>query len=63
MKTAAVVIDSYKLVVFKKHLDVAGFEYTEHPGLTKDTLILQVKYVWAGDLVPIVTAASAECSQ
>lgn len=58
MKTAGVVIDAYKLPVFKKHLDAAGFKYTEHPGITKDTLTLKVSYEWVADLQPIIEAAN-----
>ena len=62
MKTAAVAIDSWKLTVFKKHLDAAGYKYTEGAGLTKDTLLLSVKYDWVATLKPIIEAANAECA-
>lgn len=29
MSTAAVLVDDWKLAAFKKHLDGAGFQYTE----------------------------------
>lgn len=61
MKTAAVVLDAWKLPTFKKHLDAAGYTYTEYPGITADTLVLQVKYEWARDLKPIIEAANTEC--
>lgn len=61
MKKAAVAIDSYKLPVFKKHLDAAGYKFTTAPGVTKDTLTLVVEYEWVADLKPIVEAANAEC--
>lgn len=60
MKTAGVVIDSYKLPVFKKHLDSAGYCYTEHAGPTAKTLVLRVKYEWAAKLTPIIEAAEIE---
>lgn len=61
MKTAAVVIDDYKLPVFKKHLDTANYKYTKGPGLTEGTLILSVEYDWAAKLKPIIEAANKEC--
>lgn len=62
MKTAAVCIDDWKLPVFKKHLDAAGYSYTEHPGITKDALTLRVKYEWVANLKPIIEAANLECA-
>lgn len=61
MKTAGVVIDEWKLPIFKKHIDASGYSYTEHPGVTKDTLMLRVKYEWVADLKPIIEAANTEC--
>ena len=62
MKTAAVVIDSWKLEIFKRHLDAAERTYTEHPGVAVGTLTLQVKYVMVADLMPIIEAANEECA-
>lgn len=62
MKKAAVAIDDWKLPTFKKHLEDAGYSYTEHHGVTKDTLLLQVQYEWVADLQPIIEAANAECA-
>lgn len=62
MKTAAVAIDAWKLPIFKKHLDAAGYTYTEGPGVTADTLILSVKFAWVKDLMPVIKAANAECA-
>ena len=61
MKTAGVVIDDWKLPIFKKHLDAAGYTYTEHPGVTSKTLTLRVTYKWVSELKPIIEAANAEC--
>jgi hypothetical protein len=63
MKTAAVVIDSWKLATFKRHLSGAGFDFTEQPGITPDTLILNVKYEWVAKLQPVIEAANKECRQ
>lgn len=63
MKAAGVAIDAWKLPIFKKHLDAAGRKYTEHPGLTKDTLLLMVEYEWVADIKPIIEAANLECAK
>ena len=60
MKTAAVVIDDWKLPIFKRRLDDAGCAYTEGRGVTAGTLILRVQYKWLADLKPIVEAANNE---
>jgi len=61
MKTAGVVIDDWKLPIFKRHLDEAGCTYTEHPGITDGTLTLRVQYEWVATLKPIIEAANEEC--
>lgn len=58
---AGVVIDDWKLPIFKRHLDAAGYPYTEHPGLTAHTLTLQVRCDGVHKLQPIVRAANDEC--
>ena len=63
MKKAAVCIDSWKLNIFKKHLDAAGYAYDELPGITKDTLTLRVYYNWVAELKPIIEAANTECAR
>lgn len=61
MKTAGVVIDNWKLPIFKKHLDGAGYSYTEHPGFTQDAMVLRVQYEWVAKLKPIIDKAMDEC--
>ncbi len=61
-KIAAVVIDTWKLPIFKKHLDKAGRSYTEHGHLTGDSLLLKVKYELVADIQPIIEAAQLECA-
>lgn len=61
MKTAGVAIDNWKLPIFKRHLDEAGYAYTEHPGLTKDTMILKVKCEFVSKLQPVIETAQKEC--
>lgn len=62
MKTAGVVIDDWKLTVFRRHLDAAGCAYTEHSGVTDGTLTLRVRYEWVATLKPIIDAANMECA-
>lgn len=61
MSKAAVLIDSWKLPVFQRHLDAAGYTYREAPGVTDDTITLQVDYEFVANLKPIIEAANREC--
>lgn len=66
MKTAGIVIDSYKLGIFKKHLDAAGYKYTVHPKVADgevmpSILTIKIQYEWVAKLKPIVEAAQKEC--
>jgi hypothetical protein len=63
MKTAGVFIDDWKLPVFKRHLDKAGYNYEVRPGLTEDTLKLMVKFEWVSKLQPVIEAANEECAK
>ena len=58
---AGVVIDSWKLKIFKKHLEEAGYSYTEHRGLTSGTMLLKVTARSAHQLQPIIDAAQLAC--
>lgn len=60
---AGVVIDAWKLDVFKRHLDAAGYEYTQHPGPFPAVITLRVKCEWAHKLQPIIEAAQQECAR
>lgn len=60
---AGVAIDSWKLDIFRKHLDKAGFKYTVGPGITPDTLLLSVECDWAHKLKPVLERAQAECAR
>ena len=62
MKTAAVVLDAWKLPVFEKHLKEAGYTYQQGPGITKGTLTLHVAYEWVASLKPVIEAAQKECA-
>ena len=63
MIKAGVVIDSWKLAIFKKLLDERQYSYTEHPGPMKDTLTLQVMTFSAAALQPTIERANAECAK
>jgi len=63
MMKAGVVIDNWKLSIFKKHLDDAKYSYEEHPGVTKDTLLLQVKTKQIATLKPVIEKANTECAK
>lgn len=60
---AAIALDKWKLPIFKKHLDKAGFKYTKHPGLTKDSVTLTVKTESISRLKPVVIAANSEAAR
>lgn len=62
MKTAGVALDAWKLPVFKKHLDAAGYKYTEHRGPSANVLVLKVEYEWVAKLLPVIKAANDECA-
>ncbi len=64
MKTAAVVLDSWKLPIFEKHLKAAGYKYTNvGDGLSAGTITLRVEYEWVAELKPIIEAAQKECAE
>ena len=69
MKTAGIIIDKWKLPVFKEFLDNSGrvYEVAEMPrlpgGIGGETIALQVKYKLLADIQPIVEAANAECKR
>lgn len=63
MIKVAVMIDRWKLEIFKKHLDKAGFKYKKHPGLTHDTINLKVDAETIEELHPIILAANQEAAR
>ena len=44
MKIAGVALDNYKVPTFRTNLTKAGFEFSEHDGITKDSKVLKVKF-------------------
>lgn len=61
MKRAGVVIERWKLAIFKRHLDEAGFEYAERDGFTAETMVLVVMTPTVSVLQPVLEAAQKEC--
>ena len=61
MKTAAIVLDNRKIPIFKKHLEAAGYTYTELSGPLTNCSTLTVPYEWVHKLQPVVKAANDEC--
>ena len=59
MKTAAIVLDDWKLSTFKRMLDDAGYDYEQFQGVTADTITLKVKTHDLSALAPLVKAAEA----
>lgn len=43
MKKAGVVLDEYKLPIFKKGLDDMGYKYSEHSGPVKGCITLKIE--------------------
>lgn len=63
MITAGVVIDDWKLDIFKEILDAEGFEYTEGQGITPNTLLLSVKTESAAKLQPFIERAAVKAAK
>ena len=63
MKIAGVGLDDWKIPVFKKHLDAAGYKYEEPAHFTEGTSILMVHYEWVHELQPTIEAAQRECAE
>lgn len=61
MKTAGIGLDAWKLPIFKRLLDEAGYSYTEHPGVTADTRFLKVKTERLAPLQRVIERAQQEC--
>lgn len=60
---AGVVCEAWKLEVFKRRLDAAGYKYTEHLGPSPHMRTLKVTYEWVHRLMPILEAAQKECAE
>ena len=55
-------MDDWKLPIFKRHLDDAGYNYEPPVTLTPGTLILQVKTSSIAALKSVIEAAQKELS-
>lgn len=60
---AGIAIDGWKLPIFQRHLDAAGYQFEQHPGVTADTLTLTVITDSAADLEVVVRAANTEAAE
>ncbi|MBL4755831.1 MAG: hypothetical protein JKY52_19835 [Flavobacteriales bacterium] len=63
MKKAAVVIDEWKLSIFTKILDNAGFKYEQFKGPTLDCITLKVQTETIAKLQPFVAKANAKAAK
>lgn len=62
MRTAAVIIDTWKLPVFERHLKKAGYVFGQTASVAKDTLVLRVAYTDVKKLRPVIADAQVECA-
>lgn len=58
---AAIVLDDWKLPVFRKRLEEAGYEYRDHGPLTRNTTTLTVQTTNLLALKSLLDACEAEC--
>lgn len=62
-KNIAIAIEIWKLKIFKKHLDKAGFKFKKNPGITSDTLLLTVETTKVAELAEVVKSANTACAR
>lgn len=62
-KKAAVCVDDWKLPVFRRRLDAAGYKYEEPVPFTTGTSILTVYCEWVHEVQPVIEAAQRECAE
>ena len=60
---AAIVLDDWKLPIFKRHLNDAGFEYTQFSGPTQGCITLTVITEDAARLGEVVRTANIEAKK
>jgi len=65
MKASALAIDSWKLLIFEKHLNDAKYPFIQGPGDTEDVLFLKVAYEdgHRDEMLVVMKAASDECAE
>lgn len=61
MQKVGVVIDNWKLPIFKRHLDEAGFAFEQFPNLTPNTMVLTIQTPQVAALQPVIERANKEC--
>lgn len=62
MITVGVVLDDWKLDIFQRHLDAAGFSYTQQKGPGRSVILLKIEAASTEDLSPIILAANTEAA-
>lgn len=65
MRKAAVIVESWKRLIFLKNLIAASYSFEEVKGLTEDTLVLKVDYKPedTDKLVELIRASNKECAR
>lgn len=58
---AAIAVDDWKLPIFRKRLEAAGYEYTDAGAFTGDTTILTVEATDMLALKKVIEQCQAEC--
>ena len=62
MKTAGIVLDDWKIHIFKKHLDEHKFKYKQFSGPMKGCITLKVETKTITELQPVIQAANDEAA-
>lgn len=60
---AGICLDAWKLPIFERHLQRAGFTYEVGPGVSGDTLTMYVVTDEGRDLVNVVKQANMEAAK
>lgn len=60
MTTSGIVLNVWKLPIFREHLDRGGFEYVEREGPTPDSTVILVETTDLTALKKFVLAATAD---
>lgn len=63
MTKAGIVIDTWKLSIFERHLTQSGYTYENKGALTKDSLLLRVSTSNLDALAEVVKAANTEAAR
>ncbi len=63
MKTAAIIVDDWKVSIFRRYLEAGGYTYTESSDEVLKVVILRVQTEDVTVLLPTVEAAASECAK